>query len=524
MYSKIILTMLIVVYVIVNSALIWTIVSNRRNRLGFFVPLVMAVGNYMLGCILELLITTMDGAFIAVSVQYTGIPFIAPFFLLFIMEFSKIKFRRVAFVIPLMVLSFGFMLTVFTNGYHHLFFMDMSYNLDAFVPQLITQKGVLFYANMVLSGVIYLIALWLMIVGSRKWSDKQRKDSIIPVVGTIIVSLATAFAGFFMNSMGSICIPFILCFMVWTLWESMHLNSLYDIVPKAFEIAVQSMPDGILLLDSDKKFIEANEAALVLFPRMQQMQTGALAAASELWPKELQVFGKYPDLRYLKISLERNNSTRHYEVNLVEIVDKPGTTGWMYMLHDITDSEALLMRLEDIAYFDMLTGVYNRRYFIETAAKELERSRRGYPNIAIMMIDIDHFKKVNDTYGHNIGDQVLKAVATQARVILRPYDLFARYGGEEFVVLASRVDAESALNLAQRLRESTAMLKFTHLGESFGITISIGVKIITDSSIPLEQAIDHADTALYRAKETGRNRVVIYEEKAAPRRAVPEDM
>jgi diguanylate cyclase (GGDEF)-like protein len=166
--------------------------------------------------------------------------------------------------------------------------------------------------------------------------------------------------------------------------------------------------------------------------------------------------------------------------------------------------------LEQISITDGLTQVYNRRYFMERLRQEVKRVNRYGPPASLLMIDIDHFKKVNDTYGHQAGDVVLCNVAGLVRGALRETDLFARYGGEEFVLLATGTEQSGAFILAERLRKLIEGAVFTHGSISIAVTVSIGIGIWeTSISEDFEELIRRADAALYRAKEQGRNRYCV---------------
>ena len=160
--------------------------------------------------------------------------------------------------------------------------------------------------------------------------------------------------------------------------------------------------------------------------------------------------------------------------------------------------------LEKFAYTDLLTGLYNRRHFMELAQNPMEKAKRHNNPCYAMMMDLDYFKKVNDSYGHLAGDEVLKNA-------LRSYDLLARYGGEEFVVLVSEATRDAALTLAERIRESIAATPCIYNCIKIPCTISIGIAA-SFSDCTIESLIDKADKGLYKAKEAGRNQVVLFED------------
>lgn len=178
---------------------------------------------------------------------------------------------------------------------------------------------------------------------------------------------------------------------------------------------------------------------------------------------------------------------------------------------DITDRIQLEKKLEKLANIDALTNISNRRHFYERGELEFKRAVRYQHALAVLMFDIDHFKKVNDTYGHDGGDVVLKQLAKTVHDSLRDLDVFARFGGEEFIALLPELSAEQATLVAERLRQQIAdMPVVMPSGETTTITVSIGFAMLTAQDEQLDAFIKKADLALYQAKEQGRNRVIEY--------------
>ena len=161
-----------------------------------------------------------------------------------------------------------------------------------------------------------------------------------------------------------------------------------------------------------------------------------------------------------------------------------------------------------IASVDPLTGALNRRSFSERAAAELNRARRFAKPACVLMLDADHFKSVNDRYGHGGGDAVLCALVRAVGETLRPTDLLGRLGGEEFAVLLPDADLESARAVAERIRQRIADLRVPEPGGTIAFTVSIGAAACEAQETTVQPALDRADAALYQAKAQGRNRVV----------------
>ncbi|WP_082565169.1 diguanylate cyclase [Duganella sp. Root1480D1] len=168
-------------------------------------------------------------------------------------------------------------------------------------------------------------------------------------------------------------------------------------------------------------------------------------------------------------------------------------------------------KLEELATTDPLTGIANRRKMTEQIAQELERARRFHHPLSLLMVDIDHFKRINDTYGHEVGDQAIIQIATLLTASLRAVDMVARFGGEEFVLLMPETHIAVAMHAAERLRELAAGLRVrTEFGAEVELTISIGVAAADPHGTPdtPSSLLVRSDKALYRAKKEGRNRVV----------------
>ena len=163
--------------------------------------------------------------------------------------------------------------------------------------------------------------------------------------------------------------------------------------------------------------------------------------------------------------------------------------------------------IAELAMTDMLTGIYNRRYFMFEAEKEFGKARRYNLPLSIILYDVDRFKSLNDTYGHSAGDEVLRALTGACTRCLRSSDVFARYGGEEFVILLPLTDGGAARRLAERVRKEVEQMPAFHESVRLPVTISLGVAEFLPSKISFDEMLKEADKRLYAAKTNGRNRV-----------------
>lgn len=162
--------------------------------------------------------------------------------------------------------------------------------------------------------------------------------------------------------------------------------------------------------------------------------------------------------------------------------------------------------IKEMSIRDELTGAYNRRHIIEQFENERQRVSRGGARFSLVMLDIDHFKAVNDTLGHLAGDEVLRGTSDVIRSTLRSVDLYGRFGGEEFLIIMTQTDIEGAMICVERVRKAVEQKRFPSLGNDFRVTASLGLTDYRENE-KIDTTIARADRALYRAKEAGRNRV-----------------
>ncbi len=176
---------------------------------------------------------------------------------------------------------------------------------------------------------------------------------------------------------------------------------------------------------------------------------------------------------------------------------------------DITEKKQLEGELQRLATTDVLTQSSNRRHFFECAHREFEQARLQGSPIGFLLLDIDDFKIINDTYGHQEGDLVLQRIADSGKAVLRRGDLFGRIGGEEFAAVFPGCAPEMAKQIAERLQREIQRLSFTHDGQVFGVTVSQGLTGIQPQDEILDTLFSRADAAMYQAKRRGKNQIVL---------------
>jgi two-component system, cell cycle response regulator len=244
--------------------------------------------------------------------------------------------------------------------------------------------------------------------------------------------------------------------------------------------------------------------------------------------------GERTDIRVLDDGVSREHAAIERDGGKMVLVDLRSTNGTFcngqrIQRQDLTDGDKISIgattilrftyqdqvdehyqkKLFESALRDGLTSTFNRRYFVDRLQSEIRFAVRHEKTLALLFVDIDHFKRINDEHGHLAGDQVLSGVARVMTSTIRAEDVLARYGGEEFVVICREIEADGALALGERLRVAVEQHRFEHAGKVIPVTVSVG--IAAERKIEDAQAfIAAADAAMYEAKRAGRNRVCVH--------------
>lgn len=221
--------------------------------------------------------------------------------------------------------------------------------------------------------------------------------------------------------------------------------------------------------------------------------------------------GKYPSGSFEKRYICKNEDIIWAEASLSSIRKDDQVTDAIVVVQDITDRKRMELELMHQATTDFLTGVDNRRAFLLKAQEEFSRAQRYQRELALLLIDIDRFKYVNDSYGHLVGDRVLRDVVNACKSVLRETDVLARMGGEEFAVILIEQDISAAQTVALRIQKQVneAIVKMDE--REIQVTVSIGIGSRRDEDVNLDDIFKRADDALYQAKNSGRNRTVLQE-------------
>ncbi|WP_028139072.1 sensor domain-containing diguanylate cyclase [Bradyrhizobium japonicum] len=298
---------------------------------------------------------------------------------------------------------------------------------------------------------------------------------------------------------------------------------------KLLRDALENVEDGVLLLDRDlnasfmnrrmRRFWDVSEQEAESRPTYASLVSRVhRASAPDLPANELT---KFPARRVAEV--KAGDHVRDLQTPDGRRIRAHCTTMWnggrMLTYVDITDLMQKAAMLETLATTDPLTGLYNRRHFLESLDAEWSRFQRYYRSVSVLMLDIDHFKSVNDRYGHAVGDAAIRAVAAACLDGKRKSDIVGRLGGEEFAVLLPETSLSRARTVADRIRKRVMGAQIVAGEIRFGVTVSIGIAEATVSMSGIDALMGAADHALYQAKAEGRNRCVAFVPPAPARKA-----
>lgn len=284
-----------------------------------------------------------------------------------------------------------------------------------------------------------------------------------------------------------------------------------------FDAMVESTPGTFYVIDAEGNYRRWNNylnRLTGLSDRELNNRTWLLTVLEEDRPQAATTMKEAIENGYAKAELQmltQDRGARHFFISVRRFV----VNNAIYLVGagvDTTDRQAMMKVLEHQAHTDPLTQVANRGHFVEVANQELARCRRYGHQLSLWMLDVDHFKAVNDTYGHHVGDVALQSLMATSREALRDWDIVGRMGGEEFAVLLPETDSMQALDVAERLRMAVAATDIpVEDGKVVHMTISTGIATANDGDVTVETLLERADKALYEAKHTGRNKVCVAE-------------
>lgn len=459
---------------------------------------------YCFAAAFGLLSTTLLQMKIWTVFQYIGIAFAPPVGLLFVMAYLGLRITKKR-IVALLAIPLITVLMVATNDLHHLHYrmlevdpvLGMPFTYQEIGPWY-TIHGIFIFGCMLAAFVLTL----------SRWKETARsyRPQLFSLICGQFVPMFTAFIYLIgLTPAGVDPVPMVLWLSsLFYLW-SIRSSRLFALMPVAKDVIFNSMNDGVAVLDESHRLIEFNEPLRNMLPSLDKKMLGA--DFEKLWlmltgtPFSVEAFSVRASE---DIKLTINGQEHIFQIRTSIIEGAADSKGFLIIFTDNTELMQLYKKLELQAHFDELTQLYNRRAFFEKSNSEFDQLHVQSAPFTVILMDIDHFKQVNDTYGHHIGDEVLVHVAKIIRLQFAGRALFARYGGEEFIV-SLKAPLEEGITLAERLRAAIEQQPVITERGPVKVTVSIGLAEMKNET--LHQLLQRADQALYKAKETGRNRI-----------------
>ncbi len=476
---------------------------RRAPDSGFVTLIMVAAAFYCFGYAHELAQTTLEGAMFWLRVEYIGIPWIPALWVLLTRRHFGLR-SPVAFLVVLPVVI---IVAEWTNSLHGLYDISM-----VLVPRgpfwvVVVRRGPIAWLNLCFVYGSLLYGAVLCAVRIRATSGLVQLQMTLFATSCLPPLIGYSIYLFGWSPWGLDLAPVMLCLSLIIGYVTVFRLECFNLVPMARSLVFKSIRDAVLVTDLQHRLVDFNPAACALLPRLSESSLGSDIAT--VFPDELgfeEAF-RNPD-RVQQLELCHGDKVQQFEMSFYPLGGQLQQLGWATILANITAQLEVMSRLQRHAETDSLTGIANRRAFTAAIEHEYARSAR-YPSLlGLMLIDVDHFKAINDENGHGAGDRALRAVAHRVGKCLRTTDLFSRYGGDEFAILLPETGIEDAQRIADRIRAS---VEGNGAQPGIPVTVSIGIAVRSANNlVDPAKMMDQADQALYQAKSEGRNRIAIW--------------
>jgi diguanylate cyclase (GGDEF)-like protein/PAS domain S-box-containing protein len=526
-----ILSILSAVITLIASIIAWRKPAPGSFALGLLL-LAMAIwsGGYATRW-LDIPITTKIFWF---QIMFIGVVSIPTLFLVFALGFI----RNESWLTPrnLALLSIppvSSLLLRWTDPYHHLFYQSLNIMQENGSVVMEIARGPWYLVNVVYSYAVIGLGIFLMSQATLRSGPLYRHQYRLILLASLLPWAGNVFKELNFKSYSNLDIAPLTFGVSGIIFVFAILRTHFmDLIPVARSYLIETMHDGILVLDTQNRIVDIN-------PAMEKFMNGK--ASSYLGKNAYEVFKPWMEKTGVFLNEETRSEltllldpSRYLDLRVTPLYDRNQIlSGRLMVFRDITERKQVEKRLRYVndklqgqlieigllqsklreqAIRDPLTNLFNRRYLEETLDRELSRaSREEYP-VCIIMIDLDHFKRINDTHGHEAGDLVLKAIADTLAEQSRRGDFACRYGGEEFVIVMPNVTLETAYQRAEDLRQSLNLLSVPYEYYSLSVTISMGIACFPEHGQTREAILRAADQAMYAAKQAGRDHILSYNE------------
>ncbi|MFO8192541.1 MAG: diguanylate cyclase [Bacillota bacterium] len=476
-----------------------------------FSMLALACALYSSAYGLEISSLNLETVLLWLKVEYAGIAAIPALFILFALAYTEKsnRFSIIAkssfFIIPLITVSL-----FYTNQLHGLMYQDVFMDQEGLFPVISFVRGPWYWVQ---NGYVVMAILYSNVLFMVMWFNANkvyRRQIAIMLLGSLIPWFGLVIYLFRPLTWNLDFNPFFLSLSSIIFAWGLFRYKLFDLVPVVRAKLFEELPYGVLILDPALRIIDINDSARCYLgldcPAIGQKAAEVLS----YWPELAKLLAAIDRKYHVELKKEDNGSTHWFRIDFLPLKGENRiVTGYIILLSDITERQEAEEELKTLATTDILTGLWNRRYFIETMDKELKRAQRYRHKLTLVMLDVDHFKKINDSFGHQAGDYTLQHIGRLFLNRLRAVDTAARLGGDEIGIILPEINVDDARKLAVSLKEAVADNPVDFKNSVIPVTVSMGVAALTETMSGLEDILSAADRALYQAKEEGRNRVAV---------------
>lgn len=475
-------------------------VSNHNSERSFFLIFAsICTFLYVVGYLLEITSHTLEAAFVGVRIQKMGTPFIVVLNYLFVRDVYGEKRLNIRAYCLLFALPLFNLFTIQAFPTIRLHYTHIEYFNNGLIANCHGYAGPMSHLGNLYNFLLVSLNIRRILKHLREGSKLQKQKSYFMLLSILIPLTVYIYHAFSYNNLRLDLNPFAFSFSNALLLYSVRTQNLLNVVPLARAQVIESMRDAFIVCSKNFSFIDANQAAKQLFPELNTLLPG----------ETMEQVKRFAGERELRLQID--GEIRFYKITKTHIVNNNKNSAVCIMFHDITDKENQLQKLYGKATFDPLMNIYNRATFFELAKFALNSDHAENQPYALLMIDLDHFKLVNDTYGHSCGDIVLETIAVMVKGHFRKNDIVGRYGGEEIVVLLENISTKQMLAIVEKLRASIENTTIPYQENEVKVTVSIGMAHSpAGSEHNLEKMLVEADFALYKAKDAGRNCIWMY--------------
>jgi diguanylate cyclase (GGDEF)-like protein/PAS domain S-box-containing protein len=467
--------------------------------------------------------------------MFLGVASIPTLFLVFALGFTRneswLTSRNLILLSLQPVLS---LIIQWTNPYHHLLYSSLHVVQNEGVVMMELTRGPWYLLNIIYSYAVIGVGIFLMSQAALRSGPLYRYQYRLVLVACLLPWGGNILNEAYFSSFTNLDIAPLTFGVSGVIFAFAVLRTHFmDLIPVARSYLIETMHDGVLVLNVQNRIMDINPAMETFIQGKASSYIGknAFEVLKPWMEKTGPIQGEKEVRTELKVPLD---SSRYLDLRVTPLYDRNhALSGRLLVFRDITERKQVERRLRQVndklqgqlieigllqsklreqAIRDSLTNLFNRRYLEETLDRELSRAaRENYP-VCVIMIDLDHFKRINDTHGHEAGDLVLKAIAEVLSEQSRRGDFACRYGGEEFVITMPNITMDVAYERAEVLRQSLNLLSVPYEYYNLSVTISMGIACFPESGQTRETILRAADRALYAVKEAGRDHILCYDQ------------